>query len=161
MKRYWSPIWLEKGSYSKSHDFCHVWMWEWDHKEGSSPKNWCFQTVVLEKTLESLLDSKEIKPVNPNGNQPWIFIRRTDAEAVVPILWPHGAKSWLTRKDSDAGKDWGQEEKGVTQDEMVGWHHQLNGHEFEQTPRDSEGQWSLVWTMKCCSPWGCKESDIT
>ena len=94
-------------------------------------KNWCLQTVVLEETLESPLDSKEIKPVNPKGNQPWIFIGRTDAEAEVPILWPPDAKSWLTRKDSNAGKDWGQEEKGATGDEIVVWHHWLNGHEFE------------------------------
>ena len=102
------------------------------------PKNWCFWTVVLEKTLESPLDRKEIKLVNPKGNQPWIFIGRTDAEA--PILWPPDAKSWLIGKDPDAGQDWGQEEKRVTQKEMVGWHHGLNGHEFEQTPGDSEWQ---------------------
>ena len=104
-----------------------------------------------------LLDSKEIKPVHPKGNQPWIFIGRTDAEAEAPILWPHDAKNWPTGKDPDAGKDWRREEKGVTEDEMVGWHHWLNRPEFEQTPRDSEGQRSLV----CCSPWGCKESDTT
>ena len=105
-------------------------MWEMDHEEDWAPKNWCFQTVVLEKTLENPLDSKEIKSVNPKGNQPSIFIGRTDAE--VPILWPSDAKRWLIGKDSDAGKDWGQEEKGVTEDEMVRWHHWLNGHEFEQ-----------------------------
>ena len=128
-------------------------MWELDHKESWAPKNWCFWTVVLEKTLESPLDSKEIKPVN----QPWIFIGRTDAEAETSILWPPDAKNWLIGKDPDAGKDWGQEKKWVTEDEMVGWHHWLNGHEFEKTPKDSEGQESLV----CCSPWGCKESDTT
>ena len=116
----------------------HVWKWELDRKEASVPKNWCFWTVVLEKTLESPLDSKEIKQVNPKGNQPWIFIRRTDAGVEVLILWPLDAKSHLVGKDPDSGKDWGQEEKGVTEDEMVGWHHRLNGHEFEQIPGDSE-----------------------
>ena len=106
-------------------------MWELDHKEGWVPKNWCFWTVVLEKTLESPLDCKEIQPVHPKGNQSWIFIGRTVSEA--PVLWPPDAESWLTGKDPDAGKDWRQEEKGVTEDEMVGWHHQLNGHEFAQT----------------------------
>ena len=111
----------------------------------------------LEKTLESPLDSKEIKPVHPKGNQPWIFIGRTDAEAEAPIPWPPDAKSWLIGKDSDAEKNWRQEEKGVTEDEMVGWHHWLNGHEFQQAPGDGEGQGSLA----CCSPWGHKESDMT
>ena len=105
---------------------------------------------MLEKTLESPLDSKEIKPVNPQGNQPWIFIRRSDAEAEILLLWPPEAKSQLFRKDPDAGQDWRQEEKGMTEDEMVGWHHRLNGHEFRQTPGDSEGQGSLA----CCSLWG-------
>ena len=130
-------------------------MWELDHKEGWALKNWCFRTAMLEKTLESPLDSKEIKPVNPKGNQPWIVIGRTDAEA--PILWPPDVKSRLIGKDPDTEKDWSQEEKGTTEDEMVGWHHRLNGHEFEQTPGDSEGQESLV----CYSPWGRKESDTT
>ena len=111
----------------------------------------------LEKTLKSLLNSKEIKPVNPKGNQFWIFIRRTDAEAEVPMLWPPDWKNWLISKDPDAGKDWRQEEKGLTEDEMVGWHHQLNGHEFEQAPWVGDGQGSLV----CCSPWGRKELDTT
>ena len=126
-----------KGSYSQSYRFSssHVQMWKVDHKEGWAPKNWCFPAVVLEKTLESPLDNKEIKPVNPKGNQPWIFIRRTDAE--VPILWPPAAK--IHWKDPEAGKDWGQEEKGVTEDETVGWHHWFNGHEFKQIPGDSEG----------------------
>ena len=109
-------------------------MWELDHKESWELKNLCFQTVVLEKNLESPLDCKEIKPVNPKENQPWIFIGRTNAEAEVPILWSPDVKSWLTRKDLDAGKDWRQVEKGTSEDEMVEWHHQLNGHEFEQTP---------------------------
>ena len=107
----------------------HVWMWELDYKESWVLKNWCFWTVMLEKTLESPLDCKEIKPVNPKENQPCIFIGRTDAEA--PILWPCAVKNWLTGKDPDAGKDWRQGEKGTTEDEMVGWHHWLNGHEFE------------------------------
>ena len=125
----------DKGTYSQSYSLSsgHVWMWELDHKEGWTLKNWCFRSVVLEKTLESPLDSKEIKPVNPKENQPWIFIGRTDAEAEAPILWPPDAKSWLTEKDPDAGKNWGQEEKAVTEDEMIRWHHWLNGHEFKQT----------------------------
>ena len=130
-------------------------MWELDHKEGWAPKNLCFQTVMLEKTLESPLDSKQIKPANPKGNQAWIYIGRTDAEA--PILWPPDARSQLIRKDLDAGKDWRQEEKGITEDEMVWWHHQLNEHEFEQTLGDSEEQ----GTLECYSPWGHKESDKT
>ena len=126
-----------KGPYSKSYGFSssHVWVWELDHKEGWLPKNWCFQTIVLEKTLESPLNCEEIKPVNPKGNQSWIFTRRTDAKT--PILWPPDGP--LVGKDSDAGKDWGQEEKGTTEDEMVGWHHWLNGHEFEQTPGVGDG----------------------
>ena len=112
--------------------------------------------MAFEKTFESPLDCK-IKPVNPKGNQYWIFLRRTDAEAETPILWPPDAKNWLIRKDNDAGKDWRQEEKGTTEDEMVGWHHQLNGHEFEQALGDGEGQGSLV----CCSSWGHKELDMT
>ena len=114
-------------------------MWELDHKEGLALKNWCFWTVVLKKTLESPLDRKEIKPVNPKGNQPWIFIGRTDAEAEAPIFWPPDAKIWLLGKDPDARKNWGQEEKGATEDEMVRWHHQFNGHKFEQTLGHSEG----------------------
>ena len=114
-----------------------------------------FRTVVLEKTFESPLDCEEIKVVNPKESQLWIFIGRIDAEAEAPILWPPDAKSWLTAKDPDDGKDWGQK-KGMTEDEMVGWHHQLNGHEFEQILGDSEGQGSLA----CCSPWGLKESDM-
>ena len=110
--------------------------------------------MVLEKTLESPLDCKEIKTVNSKGDQPWIFIGRTDVEAETPILWPPDAKSW---KGPDAGKDWGQEKKGTTEDEMVGWYHRLSGHEFEQTPRDGEGQGSQV----CCSPWGPKASDAS
>ena len=109
----------------------HVWMWELDNKERWVLKNWCFWTVVLEKTLESPLASKEIQPVSPKGNQSWIFLGRTDAKAETPILWPPDAKNWLTGKYPDTRKDWRREEKGTTEDEMVGWHHQLNGHEFE------------------------------
>ena len=116
----------------------HVWMWELDYKESWVLKNWCFWTVVLEKMLECPLDCKEIQPVHPKGNQSWIFIGRTDTEAETPILWPPDAKNWLIGKDPDAGKDWGQE-KGTTEDEMVGWHHRLNGHEFEQAPEIGDG----------------------
>ena len=130
-------------------------MWKLDQKEGWAAKNWHFQIVVLEKTLASPLDNKEIKPVNPKGNQHWIFMGRSDAKA--PVLWPPDVKSQLIGKDPDAGKDWGQEEKGMTEDEMVGWHHWLNGQEFEQTQGDSEGQGGLA----CCSPWDHKDSDMT
>jgi len=109
----------------------HLWMWELDHKESWVPKNWCFWTVVLEKTLESPLDCKEIQPVHPKGDQSWIFIRRTDAEAETPTLWPPAVKNWLIGKDPDAGKDIRQDEKGMKEDKLVGWHHWLNGHEFE------------------------------
>ena len=129
----------------------------WGHKESWVLKNWCFWTVVLEKTLESSLDCKEIKPVNPQGNQSWIFIGRTDIEVETPILWPPDVTSWLISKDSDAGKDWKWEDKGMTEDEVIGWHHQFNGHEFEQALRVGDRQGSL----SCCSPWGHKESDMT
>ena len=109
----------------------HVWLWELDYKESWAPKNWCFWTVVLEKTLESPLNYKEIQLVHPEGDQSWIFIAITDVEAETPALWPPDAKSWLIWKDPDAGKDWRQEEKGTTEDEMVWWHHRLNGEEFE------------------------------
>ena len=131
-------------------------MWELDHGESWAPKSWCFWTVVLEKILGSPLDSKESKPVNPKGNHSWIFIGRTDAETKAPILWPPDAKNWLLRKDPDAGKDWRQE-KGMTEDEMVGWHHRLNGHEFEQASGIGDDQGSLT----SCSPWGHKELDTT
>ena len=128
----------DKGLYSQSYGFSssHVWMSELYHKESWVPNNWCFWTVVLKKTLESPLDCKEIQPVNPKGNQSWIFIGRTNAEAETPIFWPPDAKNWLIGKDPigkdpDAGKDWRQEEKGTIEDEIVGWHHRLNGHEFE------------------------------
>ena len=126
-------------------------MWELDYKQSWAPKNQCFLTVILEKTLETPLASKEIQPVHRKGNQSWIFIWKTDDET--PILQPPNVKNWLIWKDPDAGKDWRQEEKGTTEDEMVGWHHQLNGHEFEQAPGVGDEQGSLA----CCSPWGCKE----
>ena len=123
----------DKTPYSQSHGFSsgHIRMWELDPKEGWVLKNWCFQTVVLEKTLESSLDCKEIQPLNPKGNQSWIFLGRTDAEAETPILWPPNVKNWLIGKDPDAGKDWGWEEKLSMEDEMVGWHHWCEEHEFE------------------------------
>ena len=123
-----------KGPYSQSYGFSssHVWMWALDHKEGCWPKNWWFWTVVLEKTLESPLDCKDIKSVNPKGNPPWVFIGRTDAEAEAPVLWPPDVKNWLIGKDPDAGQDRRLEEKGMTEDEFVGWRHWHDGHEFEQ-----------------------------
>ena len=145
-----------KGPYSQGYGFSssHVWMWELDHKEAWAPRKWSFQIVVLEKTLESPLDCKEIKPVNPKGNKSLIFIGRTNAKVEAPILWPPDAKNHLIGKDPDRGKDWRQMQ-GAAESEMVKQHHQLNGYEFTQTPRDSEGQGSLV----CYSPWGRKESD--
>ena len=145
-----------KGSSSQSYGFSssHVWMWELDRKEGWAPNNWCFWTVVLEKTLESPLDCKKIQPAHPKGNQSWIFIGRTDVEAKTPIPWPPDAKSCLIWKDPDAGKDWRQE-KEMTEGQIVGWHHWLSGHELEQTVGDSEEQASLA----CCSPWGHRELD--
>ena len=130
-----------KGPSSQTFGFSsgHVCMWELHYKEGWAPKNWCFSTVLLEKTLESPLDCKEIHPVHPKGNHSWIFIGRTDAEAETPIFWLPGAKSWLIWKDPGAGKDWRWEEKETTEDEMVRWHHQFNGHEFELTPGVGDG----------------------
>ena len=135
----------------------HVWMGVLNYKESWLLKNWCCWTVVLEKTLESPLNCKETQPVHQKGNQSWIFIGRTDVEAETPILWSPDAKNWLIWKDPDAGKDWRREEKGTTEDEMVGWHHRLNGCEFESTPVVGDGQGGLT----CCNPWGCKESDMT
>ena len=132
-------------------------MWELDCKEGWALKNWCFWTVVLEKTLESLLDCKEIQPLHSKGNQSWVFIGKTDAKAETPVLWPPHAKSWLIGKNSDSGRDQGQEEKGMTEDEMAGWHHRLDGHEFEWTLGVGDGQEDLA----CCDSWGCKESDMS
>ena len=132
-------------------------MWELDYKESWVLKNWCFWTVMWEKTLESPLDCEEIQPVHPKEDQSWVFIGRTDAEAETLILWPLHVKSWLIWKDSDAGRDWGQEEKETTQDEMTGWHHWLYAHEFGWTLGIGDGQGGLA----CCNSWGCKESDTT
>ena len=132
-------------------------MWELDCEERWALKNWCFWTVVLEKMLESPLDCKEIQPVHPKGDQSWVLFGRNDAKAEAPVLWPPHEKSWLIGKDSDAGRDWGQEEKGTTEDEMAGWHHQLDGHESEWTPGVGDGQGGLV----CCDSWGRRESDTT
>ena len=139
-----------KGLASQGYGFSnsHVWRRELDHKEGWRPKNGCFWMVVLEKTLESPLDCKEIQLVHPKGNQSWIFIVRTDAEAEIPKLWPPDGKNWLIGKDPDAGTDWRQEEKGTIEDEMVVGYHWLNRHESEQVRGDGEGQGSLP----CCSP---------
>ena len=133
----------------------HAWMWELDCEEGWMLKNWCFWTGVLEKTLESPLDCKEIQPVHSKGDQPWDFFGRSDAKAETPVLWPPHVKSWLIGKDS--GRDWGQEEKGTTEDEMAGWHHGLDGHESEWTPGDGDGQGGLA----CCNSWVRKELDRT
>jgi len=132
-------------------------MWELDYKESWASKNWCFWTIVLEKSLECPLDCKEIQPVHPKGNQSWIFIGRTDAEAETPVLWPPNVKNWLIGKDPDARKDWRREEKETTEDEMFGWHHWLYGLELEQAPGVGDGQGGLA----CCSPWGCKELGTT
>ena len=132
-------------------------MWELDCEESWAPKNWCFWTMVLEKTLESPLDYKEIQLVHSKGDQSRVFIGRTDAETKTPILWLPHARSWLIGKDSDAGRDWGQEEKGMTEDEMAGWHHRLDGHEFEWTLGVDDGQGGLA----CCNSRGRKESDMT
>ena len=141
-----------KGPSTQGYGFSsgHVWMWELNCEEGWAPKNWCFWTVVLEKTLESPLDCKEIQPVHPTGDQSWVFIGRTDVKAETPVLWPPHAKNWLLGKDSDVGKNWGQEEKGMTEDDMV-------GPEFAWTPAVGNGQGGLA----CCSSWGRKESDTT
>ena len=132
-------------------------MWELHCEEGWAPKNWCFWTVVLEKTLESPLDCKEIQPVHSEGDQPCHFFGRNDTKAETPVLWPPHAKGWLIGKDSDAGRDWGQEEKGMTEDEMAGWYHWLDGCESDWTPGIGDGQGGLV----CCDSWGRKESDTT
>ena len=140
---------MDKGPYSQGYSLsiCHVRMWDLDHKEDRASKNWCFWTVVLEKTFEGPLDCKEIQPVNLKGNQPWILIGRTDADAEALVLRSPDVNSWLTGKDPDARKDWGQEEKGATEEEMVGWHHQYNGYELGQTS-GGEGQGSLArWSV--------------
>ena len=132
-------------------------MWELDCEEGWVLKNWCFWTVVLEKTLENPLDCKTIQPVHSEGDQPWDFFGRNDAKAETPVLWPPHAMSWFIGKDSDTGRDRGKEEKGTTEDEMAGWHHWLDGREFELTPGVGDGQGGLP----CCDSWGLKESDMT
>ena len=148
-----------KGPSSQGYGFSsgHVWMWELDCEESWALKNWCFWSVVLEQTLESHLDCKEIQPVHSEGAQPWVFFGRNDAKAETPVLWPPHAKSWLIGKDSDAGRDWGQDEKGMTEDEMAGWHHWLDGPESLWTPGVGDGQGALA----CCDSWGRKESDTT
>ena len=145
-----------KGPSSQGYGFSsgHVWMWELDCEESWAPKNWCFWTVVLEKTLESPLGCKEIQPVHSKGDRSWVLFGRNDGKAETPVLWLPHAKSWLIGKDSDVGRDWGQKEKGTTEDEMAGWHHRLDGHEFEWTPGVGDGQ-------ACCDSWGRKESDTT
>ena len=148
-----------KGPSSQGYGFSssRVWMWEKDYEESWAPKNWCFWTVVLEKTLESPLDCNEIQTVHSKGDKPWDFFGRNDAKAETPVHWPPHAKSWLIGKDSDAGRDWGQKEKRTTEDEMAGWHHRLNGRAFEWTPGVGNGQGGLA----CCDSWGHKESDTT
>ena len=150
---------VNKGPSSQGYGFSTgpVWMWELDYKESWAVKNWCFWTVVLEKTLESSLDCKEIQLVHPKENQSWILIGRTDIEADTPIIWPPDENSWLIWKAPDSGKDWRQEEKGMTEDEFVGWHHWLNRCEFGETLGVGDGQGGLA----CCSPWGHKELDTT
>ena len=147
---------VNKGLSSQGYGFSssHVWMWELDYKESWAPKNGCFWTVVLEKTLESPLDCREVQSVHPK-DQSWVSIGRTNVEVETPILWPPDEKSWLIWKDPDTGKEWGQEERGMTEDEMVGWHQQLDGHGFGWTPGADDGQGGLA----CCGSWGCKESD--
>ena len=149
---------VNKGPSSQGYGFSsgHVWMWELDYEESWVPKNWCFWTVVLEKTLESPLDCKEIQPVHPKGDQSWVFIGRTDVEAEAPILWLPDVKNWLIWKDPDAGKDWRQE-KGTTEDGIVGWHHQLNGHGFGWTPGVGDGQEAWRAAVHGCR----KELDAT
>ena len=148
-----------KGSSSQGYGFScgHVWIWELDCEESWAPKNYCFWTLMLEKTPENPLDCKEIQPVHSEGDQPWVFFWRNDAKPETPVLWPPHMKSWLIGKDSYAGRDWGQEDKGKAEDEMAGWHHRLDGHEFEWTPGVSDGQGGLAW----CDSWGHKVSDMT
>ena len=150
---------VNKGPSSQGYGFSsgHAWMWELDCEGSCVPKNWCLWTVVLEKTLESPLDCKEIQPVYSKGDQSWVFFGRNDAKAETPVLWLLHVKSWLIGKDSDAGRDWGQEEKGTTEDEIAGRHHRFDGLEFEWTLEVGDGQGGLV----CCGSWGLKESAMT
>ena len=152
-------VMARKGPSSQGYGFSssHVWMWEFDCEESWVPKNWCFWTVVLEKTLESPLDCKEIQLVHSKGDQSWVFFGRNDAKAEIPVLWPPHMKSWFIGKDSDAGRVWGQEKKRMIEDEMGRWHHRLNGHGCVWTPGVGDGQWGL----ECCGSWGHKESDMT
>ena len=156
-KHFWGQIWPSCDSQITMKGLIFFWVmfsyWFGLCEEGWAPKNWCFWTVMLENTLESPLDCKEIQPVHPKGDQSWVFIGRTDAEAETPVLWPPHVKSWLIGKDSDAGRDWGQEEKGTTEDEMAGWHHRLDVPEFEWIPGVGDGQGGLA----CCDSWGRKE----
>ena len=156
MQRYY---FVHKGPSSQGYGFSsgHVWMWELGYKKSWALKNWCFWTVVLEKTLESPWVCKEIQPLHPKGDQCWVFIGSTDVEAETPIVWPPDGKNWFFWENPDAGKDWVQEEKGMTEDEMARWHHRLNGHGFGWTPGVGDGQGGLA----CCSSWGHKESDMT
>ena len=153
-QRHQRHYFANKGPSSQGYGFSsgHVWMWELDYKKSWVLENWWFWTVVLEKTLQSPWDCKEIQPVHPIGTQSWTFIGRNDAEAETPILWPPDVMNWLIWKDRDAGKDWRQKEKGTTEGEMVGWHHRLYGHESEQAPGVGDGQGSVG----CCSLWGCR-----
>ena len=148
-----------KGPSSQGYGFSsgHVWMRKLECEESWVLKNWCFWTVVLEKTLESPLDCKEIQSLHSKGDQPWVFFGRNDAKTETLVLWPPHAKSWLIGKDSDAGRDWGQEEKGMTEDKIAGWHHWPDGREFEWIPEVVDGQGGLA----CCNSWSCKESDTT
>ena len=150
---------VNKGPSSQGYSFSngHVWTWELDSKESWVPKNWCFWTVVLENTLESPLDCKDFQLVHPKGDQSWVLIGRTDVEAETPVLWPLDVMSWLIGKDPDVGRDWGQEDKGATEYEMVGWHHQLNGPGFGWTLGVADGQGGLA----CCGSWDGKELDMT
>ena len=152
----WAPFGL---SVSFVHNLpqLHMQLFSVPCEESWVLKNWCFWTVVLEQTLESPLDWKEIQPVHSKGNQSWVFFGRTDAKAETPVLWPPHVKSWLIGKDPDAGRDWGQEEKGTTEDEMAGWHHRLDGRKFESTLWVGDGQGGL----ECCDSWGHKELDKT
>ena len=152
---FWCFYMGNKGPSSQGYGFSsgHVWMWELDCEERWMPKNWCFWTVVLEKTLESPLDCKEIQPVHSKGGQSWVFFGRDDAKAETPVLWPPHAKSWLIGKDPDAGRDWGQEKKGLIEDEMAGWHHRLDGRESEWTPGDGDGQGDLACCNSSLSDW--------
>ena len=158
IKKQWRYF-ANKGPYSQSYGFCsrQVWMWVLAHKESWALRNWCFWTVVLEKTLENPLDCKEIKSVYPKGNQSWKFIGRADVEGEAQILWPTDMKNWLIWKDPDAGKDWMQEEKGTTEVEMVGWHHQLDRHKFERGPGVVDGQESQA----SCSSWDCSQTRLS